>query len=178
MITSGGAKDLVAQLIQAAGGEIVGRTKLQKIIYLLNLSGSFPGLSFEYRHYGPYSDDLTDALRSAKAFGLISEDEKVAGWGGRYSIFRSLSGQSLPSPNRFELEPLSSFVRKAASIGSIELELAATAAFLKAAEGIENPWVETAKRKPEKASPERLAAAQSAYSELLALAPAGSLPDL
>lgn len=176
MIASGGAKSLVAELIQVAGGEIVGRTKLQKITYLLSLVGSFPGLSFEYRHYGPYSDDLTDALRSAKAFGLISEDERVAGWGGRYSIFRSIAGQSTPSPNVFE--PLSGFVRKAASIGSIELELAATAAFLKAAEGIQNPWEETAKRKPEKASPERLAAAKTAYSELLALAPTGSLPEL
>ena len=41
--------DKVAEIIRAAGGEIVGRTRLQKVAYLLELAGLGHGFRFEYR---------------------------------------------------------------------------------------------------------------------------------
>ena len=53
--------DKVADIIRDAGGKVVGRTRLQKLGYLLELSGLGDGFSFEYRHYGPYSEELAAA---------------------------------------------------------------------------------------------------------------------
>ena len=47
----------VADIVRDAGGKIVGRTRLQKIGYLLELSGLGEGFSFDYRHYGPFSEE-------------------------------------------------------------------------------------------------------------------------
>src|SRR5690349_2175915 len=86
----------VADIIRDAGGRIVGRTRLQKITYLLEVAGLGEGFSFEYRHYGPYSEDLASAARLAAILDYISEDEQPASWGGRYSIY---TVQSLGSVN-------------------------------------------------------------------------------
>ena len=59
----------------------------------------------------------------------------------------------------------------------IELELAATAAFL-AAEGVPDPWEETAKRKPEKAEGNRLANAKVLYKALRSIRTPKKLPEI
>ncbi len=42
-----------AEIVRDVGGRIVGRTRLQKIAYLLELAGFGVGFRFEYRHFGP-----------------------------------------------------------------------------------------------------------------------------
>lgn len=147
-----------AELVRDAGGRIVGRTKLQKVAYLLELAGLGEGFHFEYRHYGPFSEDLADAIQMASAFGLVSEDERKADWGGVYSIY-SAPGDPV-NPTR------AAFAQIAVQMDAVELELAATAAYLYAIEGYADPWKETARRKPEKAKRDRLRAAINAYREL------------
>ena len=71
----------------------------------------------------------------------------------------------------------------AAQIGPIELELAATAAFLYADEGIGrnregDPWIETARRKPEKAEGGRLERAKLEYGRLRAVTTPIPLPPI
>ncbi len=144
----------VTDIIRAAGGEIVGRTRLQKVAYLLELAGLGYGFRFEYRHYGPYSEELSFAARNAALFDLLTEEERPTSWGGFYSIFR-VTGLSAGHE----------FAMAAANADSIVLELAATAAFL-AEEGISDPWEETARRKPAKADVGRLELAKSLYREL------------
>jgi hypothetical protein len=72
------------------------------------------------------------------------------------------------------------FVTEAAKIGAIQLELAATAAFLHVEEGLDGPeaWEETARRKPEKAQEGRLEAAQAAYRQLRRLQTPTPLPEI
>lgn len=151
----------VADIVRDAGGRVVGRTRLQKIGYLLELAGLGEGFSFEYRHYGPFSEELASAARDANALGLISEEEHRATWGGFYSIF-TVPYAARPEdvyPSRLQL------VREAAAASAIELELAATAAFL-ADEGSRDPWGDTRKFKPEKAEGGRLENAKALYSRL------------
>ena len=81
-----------ARIVQDAGGELVGRTRLQKVAFLMQLAGFDQSFSFEYRHYGPYSEDLSEAMDIAVLLGPVDEVERVADWGGRYSIY-SLTGQ-------------------------------------------------------------------------------------
>ena len=75
------------------------------------------------------------------------------------------------------------FIQKAKIIDANELELAATAAFIYAVEGIGNyisgnPWAETKRRKPEKATEARLLKAFQAYESLRQLNTPKELPPL
>jgi uncharacterized protein len=156
---------IATRIIQDAGGELVGRTRLQKVGYLLQLAGFCDELAFEYRQYGPFSEDLSRGMEIAAAFGDVDEAERQASWGGRYSIY------SVRNPARPDDPRRAKFVQEAKRIGAIELELAATAAYLFQAEGIGrtregNPWVETRCRKPSKSDDGRLEQAAVAYEKL------------
>lgn len=168
---------VAASIVQDAGGELVGRTRLQKIAFLLQLAGFGEDFPFEYRHYGPYSEELSQAMEVAVALGPVQEEERVADWGGRYSIYRHKIGGASESTDR------ALFIQKAKQINAVELELAATAAYLFVKEGIGdtlpgNPWEETRRRKPSKAKNGCLEQAMKSYADLRATPTAKPLPDL
>lgn len=153
----------IAQLIDCASGEIVGRTRLQKIVYLLTAAGLDSSFDFAYKHYGPYSEELAQSAREAVLLGYIAEDEKVAGWGGTYSVYKK-TNQLIDAHQPID-ETMIKFVDFVAGSNAIELELAATAVFL-FKEGIRDPWEETARRKPEKADSDRLQKAKELYAKI------------
>lgn len=161
---------VATRVVRDAGGELVGRTRLQKVAYLTQLAGFPNGLRFEYRHYGPFSEDLAQGMEIASAFGDVQEEEKRADWGGWYSVYRTPGRQEPEDSER------ANFVRRAARIDAVELELLATAAFLAEEEHVPDPWAETARRKPEKAANGRLDRAKVEYQKLRA--ETGRLPDL
>jgi len=170
---------VAARIVQDAGGELVGRTRLQKIAFLLRLAGFGDEFVFEYRHYGPYSEDLAQAMDIASTLGPIKETERTTDWGGRYSIYTLDK-----SIDEYESDTLrSSFVKEAKKIDAVELELAATAAYLFSCEGIGkdragDPWMECRRRKPSKASGGRLERAAEAYDKLRSLESLTPLPQL
>lgn len=166
-----------ASFVLDAGGELVGRTRLQKVVFLTHLAGLSDEFEFEYRHYGPFSEDLADAMKLATGLRLVREEERRTDWGGWYSVFTALPQERVPNPDRV------AFVSAAAKVGAIELELAATAAFLFEVEGVGNgneddPWEETARRKPEKASDGRLDRAKAAYRQLREIPTPTPLPNI
>ncbi len=154
----------VARLVQEAGGRIIGRTRLQKIACLLELAHEGNGFSFSYHRFGPYSDELSSAIETAETFDMVHEESKRATWGGTYSIYTTDEIIQAESQIRRDIIEVSN------KAGAIVLELAATAAYL-AATKVEDPWGEVAVRKPEKATPGKLAEAQDLYSQLRAVAP-------
>jgi len=164
-----GEAENAARIIQDAGGQLKGRTRLQKVAYFLEITGLGDGFEFEYHRFGPYSEQLAEAISAAALLGMVSEEEYPTNWGGTYSIFtteRSSSNQ----PNALRVELLS----QALASDPIALELAATAAFL-AGEGEIDPWVETERRKPEKAKT-RLEDAKALYSRLQSLPTPQGIP--
>jgi uncharacterized protein YwgA len=162
----------VAIIIADAGGRVVGRTRLQKIAYLLTVTGMEDGLSFSYKHYGPYSEDLASAARMGNLLGDIQEIEQPTSWGGSYSIFTADPALAENSDvNRRE------FAKTASASDAIELELAATAVFL-AREGYEDAWSETARRKPEKVENGRLVKAKVLLSNLAKIPTPEALPAI
>lgn len=165
--------NLVTHIVSEAGGEIIGRTKLQKLAYLLELSGHGYGIPFEYKHYGPYSEQLAEATQAATLFGLMTERKQSTNWGGFYSIFSTevQSKSSWSNPTRQQI------AAAAVEANAVELELAATAAFL-ADDGCKDPWEETARRKPEKCANGRLDRAKILYSSLKSIPGTESLPDI
>lgn len=93
--------------------------------------------------------------------------------GGRYSIyFAKECGDTQPQSAR------ATFAKAAAQIGAVELELAATAAYLAEVEHCLDPWVETGKRKPDKIGDGRLDKAKEAYRKLLLLDTPRPLPKI
>jgi uncharacterized protein len=69
---------MVARVVGDAGGEIVGRTRLQKTVFLLGLAGFQDQFRFAYKHYGPFSEALADAAELAVAFDVMSERQRSA----------------------------------------------------------------------------------------------------
>ncbi len=149
-----------AEIVRDAGGCIVGRTRLQKIAYILEAAGLGAGFSFRFRHFGPYSEQLADAAQTAHIVGLLIEQETPATWGGFYSTYHSRLPRDSDSP-----EARRQLAHLLVNVDAVELELAATALFL-ALEKINDPWAETARRKPDKADSGRLQSARQLYKKL------------
>lgn len=164
--------EAVAHIIRDAGGYIVGRTRLQKIAYILEAAGLGSGFIFQYKHYGPYSEDLATASNVAVLLDTVKEVKQPATWGGSYSTFST----TMPPNSKVE-EARQQLAREAARADAVQLELAATALFL-AQEGVPDPWAETARRKPDKAALGRLGQAKELYDRLRQVRTPRPLPQL
>lgn len=150
----------VANIVRDSGGKIVGRTRLQKIAYLLTATGLDDNFRFTYKHYGPFSEQLASSAKIGALLGGVNERQNQAAWGGTYSTYTLNDVRGLDeSSARYQL------ASRSAGADSIELELAATALFLHY-DGYGDPWGETAQRKSEKSTPERLANAKALLADL------------
>ena len=72
--------DFVHLALLALDGEIRGKTKLQKTVYFLGvLTNSVDELGFHAHYYGPYSEEVADAIGRLTALGFV--DQNIAGGG-------------------------------------------------------------------------------------------------
>jgi len=62
-------------ILKAAGGEVCCKTKIMKILFLLERVYGVTGVGFEPYDYGPWSKEVEDALRRLVELGLIEEGE-------------------------------------------------------------------------------------------------------
>ena len=154
-MTRGTAKDVAA--VVSSAGEIVGRTRLQKTMSLLELAGVGYGFSFDYYKFGPFSEELVVSLDRAVDLKYLAEEERRANWGGRYSIFRAPERRPTGDAARDAL------IQTARDADAVALELAVTAGFL-ASQGEADAWAEVSKRKPEKAVAPHLENAKALYA--------------
>ena len=140
----------VATIIKDAGGRVVGRTRLQKIAYLLSAAGFCDCPDFVYGHYGPYSPTIAVAARSGALLGDFSETEYSSGWGGSYSVYElPFDAETCSGGARAKL------IRLANEADAVVLELTATAIFLANA-GYERALDETWRRKRDKTTDDRI----------------------
>jgi uncharacterized protein YwgA len=153
----------IAGLVKLNGGKLVGRTRLQKSVYLLKLCGIDLGFDFDYHYYGPYSEELAVAARDAKALDLI-EVEWRNSYGNEYAIFHSKSDADFPNA-----DIAASALRVLGRYDATVLELAATADFLRKNGYSNDPWEETRRRKSSKITAHRLEQSKKLLQELEAL---------
>jgi uncharacterized protein len=74
------AYDFVQLVLLALGGQICGRTKLQKTIYFLGvLTGTLEELGYRPHYYGPYSDAVAAAVNRLKSLGFVRESSLHTG---------------------------------------------------------------------------------------------------
>jgi uncharacterized protein YwgA len=79
------ATDFVLLALHAVGGEIQGKTKLQKTAYFLGLmTGHLDDLGYRAHYYGPYSDDVADGVNRLRSVGFVEQNAA-----GRGAIDRS-----------------------------------------------------------------------------------------
>ncbi|MBM7095532.1 YwgA family protein [Bacillus sp. H-16] len=92
-------------LIQQAG-EIVGRKKLQKIVYIVKKLDLPFYEKYQFRMYGPYSEELSVRMEEMRDLGFISEvkEDKSSYHQFRYSLtekgeeFLTISDFEFPDP--------------------------------------------------------------------------------
>ena len=153
----------LAGLLTLNGGKLVGRTRLQKSVYLLKLCGIDLGFDFEYHHYGPYSEELTIASRDAEVLGLLDVEWRSS-YGNEYAIFHARVAADFPQP-----EKASSALNILSRYETTVLELAATADFLGKNGYGSDPWTETLRRKATKITASRIEQSKKLLSELESL---------
>ena len=75
------AYDFVHIAMVALGGEIKGKTKLQKTIYFMGImSDSLRDLGYQPHFYGPFSADVADAVGRLKSVGFVHETSEATGF--------------------------------------------------------------------------------------------------
>ena len=149
--------EAVARIVRLNGGQLVGKTRLQKSAYFLESLGVGFGLDFAYYHYGPYSEELEYLANDARALNVIGVDWQRSAEGAEYAIFADHSGGG---PHEPEDAKRAAVLKLLGRYTSTELELAATADFLEKAGYEDDAWKETARRKASKISQDRVARAQ------------------
>lgn len=161
----------VVNIITQAGGEIIGKTRLQKVTYMLFAAGFENNFDFTYKRYGPFSENLYIATDLGVSLGKIKQTEQTTKFGTPYFIYTV-------NENKIDInEPRAQLTQRANQSKVIDLELAATALYLFKENQQIDPWQETRKRKPEKTQNGELDRAYKLFGELKNIVP-NELPDL
>ncbi|MBS7704739.1 hypothetical protein [Chelatococcus asaccharovorans] len=158
--------DLVVGVVALSDGALVGRIRLQKVVYLLDRLGMKSDVPFEYHHYGPYSEALSDAVTDAKFWGRVEEEVSFRlNDGAPYSTFktRSKAPETLGSLSSGDARRL---LAKFAGCTSTVLELAATIHWLAFEEKVADWRAEIKVRKAGKTGNGRLEAALTLLKEV------------
>jgi uncharacterized protein YwgA len=136
----------IPSLVRAAGGEIVGKVRLQKTVYLLDQLGVPTEFSFSYHHYGPYSDELAEVVDDDVIFRRVKAERRRRSDGVPYVVYKTdtadTAGESVFEQPRINAA-LQAMQRSSATV----LELAATIHWLAFVEKVDNWEVELIGRK-------------------------------
>ena len=71
--------DRLQRLVQAADGQVDGRKKLHKLVYLCQRSSTDLGQAFQFHMYGVYSPSLAQDVDAAASWGLLEEEALADG---------------------------------------------------------------------------------------------------
>ena|SRR5436305_50145 len=159
----------VSDVVKLSGGKLVGKTRLQKSVYFLEVFNIGFGFKFTYHHYGPYSEELESCAEDAAALHLIGIDWGYTQDGAKYAVFhdtqsnRSIEGGAVNAIRRDILHILEQY-------SAVELELAATTDYLFRHGYSNDPWAETRRRKSGKVTDARMGRASQLLTELWAKA--------
>ncbi|MGO4333463.1 hypothetical protein AB4037_01030 [Labrys sp. KB_33_2] len=166
--------EIVVSAVALSGGSLVGRIRLQKIIYLLDQLGLSSGAPFEYHHYGPYSEAVSDAVTDAKFWSRLEEATVFRkSDGAPYSTFKTEAVGDMPALGGIDTDRARTLLMRFAGVSSTVLELAATVHWLAFNEKVADWRAEIEVRKAGKTDNGRLEKAVTLLKEL-GIAPAGA----
>lgn len=118
----------IIQVIADANG-IVGRKKLQKMIYIAKKLDVPFEEKFSFHFYGPYSEELTVRIDELCELGYLQENKEDKGNYYQYRYEVTTEGQELLVEQEMETLPCTELVLKLNSESSRFLELVSTIMF-------------------------------------------------
>jgi hypothetical protein len=137
-------RDLVVLAYGAFGGEILGKTSLQKKIYFIGVGlGKEAKLGYRAHYYGPYSDAVAEANSELKSLGYLTECTNS--WGSdqrgfeiaRYDYSLTEEGKRLYKRKKSEhpelyreIQRLADAIKSAGDVNYWELSIAAKTYFM------------------------------------------------
>lgn len=121
--------DIVTDIVALNGRRLVGRTRFQKTMYLLQKKGVRIPFDFEYHYYGPYAIELADVLNAAVETGQLSESFGRGYHNTSYSIFETR--KSSPAKiGEVSSKEIGDWLRIMRGYTGTDLELASTLLYL------------------------------------------------
>lgn len=113
----------------AASGEVIGRKKLQKMIYI-SKKLSFPfGEKFQFHFYGPYSEELTVQVEELCNMRFLEEVKEKKGGYYQYRYTVTDNGKEFLSENYVDIPNLQECLTDMNSQNARFLELVSTVLF-------------------------------------------------
>lgn len=160
--------DLVVDIVALSGGKLVGRTRLQKTVYLLDTVGLKSGASYYYYNFGPFSDEIANGISDSKFVGSLHEViENRMSDGSPFSIFKTRKPvEEIDSIGRLPVDDVAPLLDRFSKSNSTVLELAATIHWLSHVEKVPNWRDELVRRKGSKTKNGRMERAVELLSEI------------
>lgn len=155
----------IAEVVRLNGGELVGRTRLQKTCYFLEALEVGFEVEFDYHNFGPFSPEVALAVDDAQALGLLTSEERSGNYHVPYTVFRATEEAIVYSSSKL-VESRSTVLGALKLYSALVLELAATVHFLSENGFGDKCWEETVRRKSLKASGDRLSKSESLIGSL------------
>ena len=103
------------------GHQLVGRTRLQKTIRLLQRIGAPTTYRYSNYFYGPFSEAVQADVKLAEAVGLVREENQENKDGVTYYVFKAEKKATID-----DIEPFRKAIDKLNNADAVVLELAAT----------------------------------------------------
>ncbi len=143
--------DFVHLSLHALGGEIQGKTMLQKKVYFLGVfTDMLNQLGYRPHFYGPYSDDVAQAVQELRTIGYVEQQIRSAGSSDaagfercRYDYHLTDAGtrvaKSKAAANRIlstELQRVADRLNRAGNVNYMKLSVAAKTYFLLGQTGV------------------------------------------
>ncbi len=85
--------EILAFILRLMGGKTYSKTKLVKLLYLLDVMHArngiphFSGIEYRSYYYGPYSEDIDESLQFLEEAGYITVSQKMGAEGNMYYCF-------------------------------------------------------------------------------------------
>ena len=105
--------------------QLVGRTRLQKTVRLLQRLGAPLDYDYTMHFYGPYSEGVQADIGLLEKFGLVEERECLSQDGSPYYVLQA-NDASLTDADRDEIRRYQEAINNMSEAAPIILELAAT----------------------------------------------------
>ncbi|MBM7645413.1 uncharacterized protein YwgA [Scopulibacillus daqui] len=107
-------------------GEVVGRKKLQKIVYILKKLDYPFQEKYQFHFYGPYSEELTFRIEELCNLGFINEIKETKGGYHQYRYTLTEEGSEFLSRYQINMPKLCEFIKDLNDQNSKFLELVST----------------------------------------------------
>lgn len=118
-------KWLAAVIAAHPDHKVVGRTRLQKTVKLLQRLGAPMDYDYMIHFYGPYSEGVQSDIGLLEAFGLIEETKHVAQDGSPYFVLQAKES-AIALANRADVREFQPAIQTMSETDPVVLELAAT----------------------------------------------------